>query len=119
MILLFLWTSIKNKKGVIMFIVQGEGLSAEVDKFFYSSSARRKNPLSRGLIAVGRILHGKIIPGEKVEIFLPNGTKMDDCISRVEVNKERRGFASKGEEVGICFTDLRLSDIEKATGQIT
>lgn len=114
-------------------LIKGQTFEAKVmvEKFFHArpgGSKQRKSEIykaerlgveercarsrkGRKLVAVGIISSGEIAIDEAVVISLPNGLKIKDTITRIEKDGEPIIHAITGEEVGICFANLRLRDV--------
>jgi len=94
------------------FFIIGDGLIMKATRVFSSSSAKKKNPETKGTVILCTIEKGKVVVGEKIEMKISSGHGLTDKVARIEVNKKPLHFGVSGQKVGICLAETSAETIE-------
>jgi elongation factor Tu len=66
-----------------------------------------------GLVLTGTIEEGSVTVGDSIEIVSGSGDIRTAVLKGVEIFRKDTDTASKGENVGLLFSDLREQDVSR------
>lgn len=92
----------------------GKGVELQINRAFIASSAKKKCKTKTCLVLTGKILTGKLITGETIYLSLDgeNLPLKNDIVARIEKQQIGIEYAVPGDEIGICLTNTRLSQLK-------